>query len=153
MNIFAMNGLFNILHQQPVNTKEEALQTLFRFMPAQILTSLSFFTHYTILFNPKNFSISENGVSFNNSGSFYFDAAEELLNYFDSEKAKGCPALRAGPEVMNGLFRMVEDMINLIPQDQYQKLIEAPIIKEEEILNEISKVYTEKEKEFYKNIC
>ncbi|TWW09324.1 hypothetical protein E3A20_15460 [Planctomyces bekefii] len=30
MNIFAMNGLFNILHQKPVSTKEEALQTLFK---------------------------------------------------------------------------------------------------------------------------
>ena len=143
MNIFAMNGLFNILHQQPVSTKEKALQTLYRFMPAQILTSLSFFTQYTTLFNPENFSISDNGVSFNNSGRLYFDAAEELLNL---EKAEGCPALRAGPEVMNGLFKMVEDMINLIPDDKYEELIKAPNIEEEEILDEISYVHSQEKR-------
>ncbi|TWW09323.1 hypothetical protein E3A20_15450, partial [Planctomyces bekefii] len=68
------------------------------------------------------------------------------------EKAEGCPALRAGPEVMNGLFKMVEDMINLIPDDKYQELIKAPNIEEKEILEEIHYVHSQEKRKLLTNM-
>jgi hypothetical protein len=134
LSSLAMNALVNILWQRPVESEAEAKEKFDTYLNIFDLALLSFHSPTTRLYHHRNFELKSDGLDFNKSGEYYYQAADKLHK---EEKVGGCPAIQVddlrvdGPQsneesATAALCQLVGRIINLIPDQRFKELIEAP---------------------------
>ena len=135
LNSVTMSALINILWQKPVRSEAEAKEKFDCYEEIYDLALLSVHSPTTRLYHPGNFELTEGGgIDFNASGKYYYEAAEKLKI---EEKTGGCPAIQVD-RAIEGVCNLVGKIINLIPDERFKELIEAPRTSYETIRRQVN---------------